>query len=96
MTQLAGPVGLPERGRLQSTYEALRPAYEAALYDLYRNLRALLENSGYAPTIKYRLKRFESYCEKLSRSDRRKGEGEVEPVTDLLGIRVVCPFLEDV
>lgn len=96
MTQVAGPVGLPERGRLQSAYEALRPAYEAALYDLYRNLRALLENSGYTPTIKYRLKRFESYCEKLSRSDRRKGEGEVEPVTDLLGIRVVCPFLEDV
>lgn len=97
MTPKAGSTaGLPDRGRLQSAYEALRPAYEGALYALYQDLRALLEKSGYSPTIKYRIKRFESYCEKLSRSDRSTGEGKVGPVTDLLGIRVVCPFLEDV
>ncbi len=88
--------GLPERDRLHSAYEALRPAYEGALNELRLDLHTLLEKSGYSPTIKYRIKKFESYYEKLSRSSRRKGEATVEPVTDLLGIRVVCPFLEDV
>jgi putative GTP pyrophosphokinase len=87
---------LPDRERLKSVFDSLRPACEKALQAQYQGIRALLEGAGYTPTIKYRLKRFDTFFEKLLRNHRRGKGRESEPVSDLLGLRIVCPFLEDV
>lgn len=96
MTECAKTLGgCPDRGRLKAAYEALRPGYEAALQSVYKKVRALLEKHGYTPTIKYRVKRFEAYFKKLQRNKGRSGKEEQSAITDLLGLRIICPFLED-
>ncbi len=61
-------------------------------------MRTGLRNCGLSSTIKYRVKTFDSYYAKLLRL-LRAGSGtnqESVCVTDIIGMRVVCPFLEDV
>lgn len=86
---------LLDRDELKQVYDERRTASEEALYGLQKEVRALLEKHGYTPTIKYRVKRFNNYFEKLQKV--RKGEkgGDTGLITDLLGLRIVCPFLED-
>ncbi|BCR03865.1 (p)ppGpp synthetase [Desulfuromonas versatilis] len=84
--------GSLDRQRLKSIYESLRPAYEAALQAVLREIRACLERHGHSPNIKYRVKRFENYFEKLGRFDQG---GKPQALSDLLGLRIICPFLED-
>ncbi|OHB30412.1 MAG: hypothetical protein A2X84_08140 [Desulfuromonadaceae bacterium GWC2_58_13] len=89
--------GIAERALYKTSYEVLSPAYETTLQKLVGEIRRLLENNGYSPTIKYRVKRFEAYFDKLLRQSRQLNEendANLE-LTDLLGIRIVCPFLED-
>jgi len=84
----------PDPARTRELYATLRPAYEKALLEVAGTVRALLEQHGLTPTIKTRLKRFDDYYEKLLRSSRKKKRAPV--ITDLLGLRIICPFLEDV
>ena len=89
-----GPAwGIAERNEYKTIYERLRPMHQAVLQDLVRKIRLLLEESGQSPAIKSRVKRFDGYYEKLLKLFRK--EGEQAMLTDLLGIRIVCPFLED-
>jgi len=86
---------LPNRAATKKLYAELRPNYELILYDVYQQLLQLAEAEGLSVTIKYRVKRFENYCEKLVRLSKFQGNDMLQ-ITDLLGIRVVCPFLEEV
>jgi putative GTP pyrophosphokinase len=87
--------GLIDRARAQALYEAQRSKWEQTLLDLHHSLRALLEKHGYTPTVKYRVKGFANYFEKLSRLSK-KSRGKTPPlISDLLGMRIICPFLED-
>ncbi|MCF6265114.1 MAG: tetratricopeptide repeat protein [Desulfuromusa sp.] len=88
------PMLLPDRPVVEKLYARLRPGYELILLDIYQQLRALAEKEGLSVTIKYRLKRFDNYCEKLVRLSKLQGTDLLQ-ITDLMGIRVVCPFLED-
>jgi len=84
-----------DRDELQSLYQARRPVCEEALTGLYGEVRTLLETHGYTPTIKYRVKRFNEYFEKLQKVRRGEKGGESGLITDVLGLRIICPFLED-
>ncbi|PLX88444.1 MAG: (p)ppGpp synthetase, partial [Desulfuromonas sp.] len=83
------------RNDLKKIYEERKPASEEALYALQKSVRALLEEHGYTPTIKYRVKRFNNYFEKLQKVRRGIKGGDDGLITDLLGLRIICPFLED-
>ncbi len=84
----------PDRLRMKELYESLLPRNEEQLQRIYRLVRTMLERHGFTPTIKYRIKRFDEYYEKLVRSaQKRQG---LPNITDLLGLRIICPFLEDV
>lgn len=85
---------LPDRTETQKLYAELRPNYELILYDIYQQLRQFAEEEGLSVTIKYRVKRFDNYCEKLVRLNKLQGSDMLQ-ITDLLGIRIVCPFLEE-
>ncbi len=85
---------ITERQRLFILYERYRPAYEKNLMRLQKYIRKLLLKTDINFNIKYRLKSFDSYFQKLVRY-RQKG---IDPIiiNDLIGLRIICPFLEDV
>ncbi|MHB2149830.1 tetratricopeptide repeat protein [Calditrichota bacterium LG25] len=83
-----------ERQRLLILYERYRHDYETNLNRLYRQVRKLLIKTDINFNIKYRLKSFDSYFQKLIRYRQK----EVNPIiiNDLIGMRIICPFLEDI
>ncbi|HEY5672179.1 MAG TPA: tetratricopeptide repeat protein [Malonomonas sp.] len=87
-------VKLPDRTGTGKRYAVLLPELEAQLQTLYRRLRKLLSEQGFSPTIKYRVKKFDNYFHKMTRLSQ--AEPDRSPlVYDLLGLRVISPFLED-
>ena len=85
---------LPDRDKAEKIYLRLLPEYEQILQQLSQQLSELIDQKGLSVTIKYRVKRFNNYCEKLVRISKLQGS-ELLQITDLLGIRIICPFLED-
>jgi putative GTP pyrophosphokinase len=86
----------PDRRKLQEEYSALLPCYAAALDVFQARLREALVYSGAHFTMKHRVKDFDSYYGKLlKRKARERRTGEVIPIHDIMGTRVVCPFLAD-
>ncbi len=82
-----------DRESLKQQYLASRPQLERQLQSLHRQLRDLLEKQGSPPNIKYRIKDFDAYYAKLISLQRSKQKNGL--LSDLLGLRVICPFLED-
>lgn len=85
----------PDRLRLERVYKEHADSWERALFEIHRRIRGLLMEADIRATVKYRLKSFPSYYRKLSRRREEQSEAEVLDLTDLLGIRIVCPFIED-
>lgn len=89
---------LPEdldRGRLKAAYEELYPVYDEILQSLNQQVRSILESHGASFTVKHRVKRFEAYFDKLIKLSRHEQGSDAAAITDILGLRIVCPFLED-
>ncbi len=86
----------PDRRKLEKRYDELIGVYWAVLEDFQKRLQVQLSKEEVHFTIKYRVKRFASYYNKmLKRMSEEKLTGEQLPIHDILGIRVVCPFLEN-
>ena len=83
----------PDPKRLRTTYAACRPQYSKVLRQTQREVQSVLSREGAPFTIKSRVKSFESYFEKVLRLRARE---ELVPITDMLGLRIVCPFLDDI
>jgi putative GTP pyrophosphokinase len=80
--------------------EAIRKKYESGTYARILTLRDIanrLEQTCSVlvshPTIKTRIKQFPSYYKKYL--NLLKADGATPLITDLMGIRIVCPFIED-
>jgi putative GTP pyrophosphokinase len=87
----------PDRKKLRDEYTALLPCYIAALEVFQARLRTALADSDVHFTMKYRVKTFDSYYGKLlKRKTHERRTGEAIPIHDIIGTRVVCPFLDDV
>jgi len=85
--------GLPDRERALSIYRKYRPQYENALQRIHRRVRGLLNRHDLNPTVKFRSKGFDSYFQKLLRLSQSQ---DISPVVkDFIGLRIICPFLED-
>lgn len=87
-------VPVPERKRLEMLYDRYRHSYQESLNKLTRKVRKILIKSELNFNVKFRLKSFDSFFGKLMRM-RRDGEN-FALINDMLGMRVVLPFLEDV
>lgn len=88
---------IPNRAELEADYERRRPAYQSALEDFQRLLDQRLAEAGLHPTVKGRIKSFDSLYKKkirILRQARLEGRPPI-PITDVIGLRVVCPFLGD-
>lgn len=88
-------VPLPSRRELQYQYEHQMVVLEKALHELQRRIKNSLAAVDVTPTLKYRIKTFDSFYEKLLRRSRENVSGEEVLITDTLGVRIVCPFMED-
>lgn len=87
---------LHSRRELQEDYDQHVVVLEKALHELQRRIRRTVEQDGLRPTLKFRIKSFDSFYEKLLRRSRDLENGDTVVITDLMGIRVVCPFVEDI
>lgn len=85
---------------LETHYQSLQPACEAVLAAMSQRLHQSLEASVPAIQVKGRIKRLASLLEKLHRKLDSEDQGDPLPafrrIPDLLAIRAVCPFQEDV
>jgi len=87
------PMRIPQRQKLESEYHNQAATFDAAARRLLSRLQRLIAAQGINASIKYRVKSFDSYFDKLLRL-RRSGATNLV-VTDVLGFRIVCPFLSD-
>ncbi len=94
---------LPPRNQLEQRYAEHQDSYDKLLHELQRRIRTALTAQDLRATIKYRVKTFNSYYQKLIRIARENRHDEgvavssaTVTVTDVIGVRIVCPFLEDV
>lgn len=86
----------PERNAQQAEYTGKMSLYRSAMVELWRDMQTTVEDMDTPVTIKGRVKSFPSYFEKLlSRLEKRHVSGVMEPIHDIIALRVVCPFMED-
>lgn len=86
---------VPHKDELKDSYEFYRPVLTAILFSIEQKLKKNLYLPS-KPTFKTRVKDFNSYYRKLLRlRPPALWEERLPALTDLLGIRVICAFLED-
>jgi len=93
------PLGIevPNKEELSKKYKTRMLVYEKILSDLALMLEKDLYRNSIKASVKHRVKSFDSYFKKLLvRLRERQRTGKDEPITDLMGIRIVCPFLENI
>ena len=85
-----------DRNELRKEYDELFPFRTAAVRELEIYIEEVLSPLSSRPKIKGRVKTFESYFKKCIRLFK---DGELPPhkkISDIIGARVICPFLEDI
>ncbi|TVR92739.1 MAG: tetratricopeptide repeat protein [Spirochaetaceae bacterium] len=93
---IAVPLPPPDKRTLEREYRAARIKYESMLEEFRRDMSTRFRRLEIDPAIKVRVKSFESYYKKLMARARSLGpDAESVEISDFLGVRVVCPFLED-
>jgi len=88
-------MSLPNRKVLEAQYEADRRIYELVLEEMVQMFRPWFDAEGLRPGIKVRVKSFPSWFEKVLKKIRHGVAPDQVQIHDVLGMRVVCPFLED-
>jgi len=84
---------LPNRLRVKKEYDLINTRYEEVGRKLRRKIESLLSTNDINADVKFRVKSFDSYFEKilkLNALDKR------HRLSDVLGLRIICPFLEDI
>lgn len=89
------PLPLQPKAQLKLQYEQHVDSYERALFELHRRLRLLLGQQNIRATVKYRVKSFSSFWGKVKKRAAQSNGAEQLTISDLLGLRIVCPFLDD-
>jgi len=89
-------MSLPNRKVLEAQYEADRHVHELVLAELVQRFRGWFDEADLHPGMKVRVKSFQSWFEKVLRKIRHGVAPDQVQIHDVLGLRIVCPFLEDV
>ncbi len=91
------PDTIPDRGELRRRYEERLADYGRILQAMEERVRAALEAASLRPTIKGRVKSFDSWYAKRIRLLRQARAAKCEPlpIADAVALRAVCPFLGD-
>jgi len=85
----------PSKNSLRTEYEKHYPVRAFIAKELEARIEKLLLQMASQPRVKFRIKAFESYFKKYIRL-LKSGTADKSPlIADLIGIRIICPFLED-
>jgi len=83
----------PEKNTLLEEYEKYSESRHLIVNKLKEKVEALLLDLDSSPVVNGRIKNFSSYFSKYIRFLK---SGVKEPkITDLMGVRIICPFIED-
>ncbi len=86
---------LPSKNNIRATYESYKPVFSEILANVEDKLKKTLKLNS-MPTFKSRVKSFDSYYRKVLRlKSDEAGKKDFVELTDMMGIRVICAFLED-
>lgn len=86
----------PERGKLQKEFDATYHNRVLITEDLKNRLEEVFHTMRPRPTVKGRAKSFQSYYKKYIRLlQQQPDKTKVPVINDLIGLRVVCTFIED-
>lgn len=87
---------VPNKLEIQKRYESYRDVFLEILNKIELKLKSKI-NLASMPTYKARIKSFKSYYKKVLRQKAKDAstKKELVPLTDMIGIRVICAFLED-
>ena len=88
-------ISIPDRKQLEEQYTRYKEKFEHLLYDLQHDFRTELKKISLHVTLKNRVKEFDSvYMKVLAKNiDFDKA---LFTLTDIMGLRIICPFMEDV
>jgi len=84
---------VPNQEKLRKWFESKADARILIVGDIERRLTKVLAPIVPHPTVKVRTKNFTSYYKKYLR--QLKSGIKVPLLTDLMGVRIVCPFMDD-
>lgn len=89
-------LSVPHKEEIKKTYETYIPVLTQIMNKVEEKLKNTIVLSS-APTYKSRVKSFASYYRKVLRlkADEVASRGKLVALTDMMGIRVICAFLED-
>ena len=82
------------RNELKDWYEKTAGARDRITRKLIEAIEKAVYSLPSRPTVKGRSKEFDSYYKKYLKL-LKESPGEEPQITDLIALRVVCPFLED-
>ena len=85
---------IPNKSGIRRLFESGADARTLTLRDIERKLYKIFAPFPYIPTIKVRTKEFNSFYKKYI-SQLKLGI-IVPAITDLMGIRIICPFIDDI
>lgn len=87
---------LPKKNQIKLTYDTYVPLLAEILKNVELKLRDTIHLAS-NPTYKSRVKSFNSYYKKVIRLKAQEAAAteKLVPLTDMMGIRVICAFLED-
>lgn len=88
---------IPSKNILRQNYEVYNPYFTDIMQYVVDTLKSSVKLSS-QPTYKSRVKSFESYYKKVLRlkSDQFEETNRMIYLTDMMGIRMICAFMEDI
>jgi putative GTP pyrophosphokinase len=90
---------IPDRATIKQQFDASSGIRNLVIRELVDAIEKALERLPSRPTVKGRSKHFDSFYKKYLKllKGRMKDEDKspFSQITDLIGIRIICPFLED-
>ena len=91
--EIIGEYSSPDQNKMREEYEKYAEIRHQIVNDLEERIEEILVALNSSPTVSSRNKNFPSFFAKYIRSLK---DGDKDPrITDLMGIRVICPFIED-
>lgn len=88
---------IPAKLKIKDKYESYHDILFMIMNNIYKKLKDNIKLSS-QPTYKVRVKSFESYYRKILRQHPKEAatSEKLVTLTDMMGIRMICTFLEDI
>lgn len=88
---------MPSKGKIEELYNSYYPIFSCILNNIQSALSETIDLNP-RPVLKSRIKSFKSYYQKVlrQRADKIYHTDQLVCLTDMIGVRVVCAFLEDI